>query len=360
MDVDNDRDDKAKRAAVDIVDRSVMMYLFNYKHCISLLLADADETYHVSAHDMSAALSSVDRMVSLLCGLGRFQQAVSLAHLCDEHSDLVIALWSERTGTHSIDRSSGHEIKMDLVVMALVRECLLADSTTMVDSKAAGRLMWLFNDLHRRGPGSANIVCPIRNKLDYELPGVAPMSSTDEKMKSSSLVWRHLGNLLVDLEVTRPKHHHNMRLHAVAVRSALAFNAMGNSRKVRFPLSLLSHFGGFSSEQPSKLTGDPSALLLLLIEFDHLEDACKIATRLIKQYDGVLISRIRNKQAASVTTPGVWLSYTTLDKVIIASERAMLMQQQRGEASLKGLRMHSEIMKRSLEEHFVLLLLNNV
>ena len=361
---------KKKASAVDIVDRSLLMHLFYCKHCISLVLADAEVAYNVSPLDLSAAHSSVDRLVALLCGLGRFQQAVSLASLCDDHPDLDTAVWSEKTGAHSVDDAAavGAEVKMDLVVTALARECVLADSSTaVVDSKAAAaatttRFMWLFNDQYRRGPGSASIVCPIRNRLDYEQQKTVSATNDDAHYQSnSSLVWHHLGNLLMDLEGARPKHQRNMRLHAVAVRSALAFNSMGNNRKVTFPLSLLNKFGGFSSEPLSKATsGDPSALLLLLLEFDHLEDACQIATRLIKQYDDVLITMIRSNQAASVVTPGLWLSYTVLDKVIIASERMLLLQGSASSSSLKALRMHAGIMKRTLEEHFALLLLNNV
>ena len=251
---------------------------------------------------------------------------------------------------------------MDLVITVLARECVLAaDSSTAISS----RFTWLFNDQYRRGPGSATIVCPIRNRLDYEqqqtVSVIAPQMATTYDAPhcqlNSSLVWHHLGNLLMNLEGARPKHKRDMRLHAVAVRSALAFNAMGNSKKVTFPLSLLNKFGGFSSEPLSKVTaGDPSALLLLLLEFDHVEDACQVATRLIRQYDDVLISiTMRSNQAASVVTPGVWLSYTVLDKVIIASERMLL----KGSAS-KSLRMHAGIMKRTLEEHFAMLLVNNM
>jgi len=350
-----------KTSAVDIVDRSLLMHLFYYKHCISLVLADAEAVYHVSPFDLSAAHSSLDRLVVLLCGLGRFHQAVSLASLCDDHPDLDIAAWSEKTGSHSVD-TVGAEVKMDLVITVLARECVLAaDSSTAISS----RFTWLFNDQYRRGPGSATIVCPIRNRLDYEqqqtVSVIAPQMATTYDAPhcqlNSSLVWHHLGNLLMNLEGARPKHKRDMRLHAVAVRSALAFNAMGNSKKVTFPLSLLNKFGGFSSEPLSKVTaGDPSALLLLLLEFDHVEDACQVATRLIRQYDDVLISiTMRSNQAASVVTPGVWLSYTVLDKVIIASERMLL----KGSAS-KSLRMHAGIMKRTLEEHFAMLLVNNM
>lgn len=353
---------RKKTSAVDIVDRSLLMHLFYYKHCISLVLADAEAVYHVSPFDLSAAHSSLDRLVVLLCGLGRFHHAVSLASLCDDHPDLDTAAWFEKTGSHSVD-TVGAEVKMDLVIMVLARECILAaDSSTAVGS----RFTWLFNDEYRRGPGSATIVCPIRNRLDYEqqqtVSVVAPQMATTydgapHSQLNSSLIWHHMGNLLMNLEGARPKHKRNMRLHAVAVRSALAFNAMGNSRKVTFPLSLLNKFGGFSSEPLSKVNaGDPSALLLLLLEFDHVEDACQVATRLIRQYDDVLISMtMRSNQAATVVTPGVWLSYTVLDKVIIASERMLL----KGSAS-KALRMHAGIMKRTLEEHFAMLLVNNV
>jgi hypothetical protein len=51
----------------------------------------------------------------------------------------------------------------------------------------------------------------------------------------------------------------------------------------------------------------------------------------------------------------VWLSYTVLDKVIIASERMLLK-----ESASKALRMHAGIMKRTLEEHFAMLLVNNM
>lgn len=204
----------------------------------------------------------------------------------------------------------------------------------------------------------------------YALPCSPPSTvaaSTGVSKDSDDACWQLLSQLLrcVGRSGGEQKNHQ----YGTAVRALLAFHANdradGAPTQLQLPRGLVDAFSTSVQQQPHEphaalgasqpgsdsSGGDPSALIRLFLEFGNLEDACLLASRLIRDCNASL------RSSPPPVSSKMFLPYTLIDQLIDHCHRQLPLLE------LSALEQHARhsaafnALNSNLQQHFALLIL---
>ncbi len=149
------------------------------------------------------------------------------------------------------------------------------------------------------------------------------------------------------------------RRYEAAVRALLSFHSSdsieGSPALLQLPRAIVDAFSGVSScssDASHARSGDPAALIRLLVEFEHLEEACLLAARMLNDCNAMLSSSAH--QAAKVTC----LPYTLFDLLIAHCQQQLDQLQISANNDSHRLKTAFEALTRSLQQHFSIMVLS--
>lgn len=290
---------------VELVDSNTLSLLFYLKYCLFMFLQESELLYNISTIEISSASECLDKLVLSLCSIGRYQEAISLTQLYDNvfnHYDSNLS-WLKKNSM--LNRSILTLDLTNIPIIALARESVL----TYYSGGNILKTVSILKDFYLKCPLNPIMPC-ISFYNDYCIENYSILPNKDD-----IVLWRNLISILSYLQ-SASINQVSKKWYAVALRAGL--NTVPNdSDSVVIPLSILDIYGGFCDNNNnnnsicSHIVGDPSSLLLLLLEFRHLECACRVVIQMIKQYH----EDFDNKQVHKLSHR-IILPYTIFDQLI--------------------------------------------
>ena len=192
----------------------------------------------------------------------------------------------------------------------------------------------------------------------YALPcapvTTAPLSDHSDE---TAECWQALDRLLRCLG--RGGGESRTRRYEAAVRALLSFHSSdsmeGSPAQLQLPRAIIDAFSGIRSSPSDESNaggGDPGALIRLLVEFEHLEDACLLAARMLNECNAVLSTSLH--RAAKVTC----LPYTLFDLLIAHCQQQLDRLQISTHSDSQRLKTAFDALTRSLQQHFSIMVLS--
>lgn len=291
---------------------------------------DAEQLYLTFARALAASKLLGSSSVGVV-GTG-LQSVLTLSNSSHLHAALSLAAMEDRASntTAVADLSL-----VDAAVMALTKLCVAPPS-----------------------PSSSRAYC--QAKVDaflfapYALPcapvTTAPLSSHCDETANC---WYALDRLLRCLG--RGGGESRTRRYEAAVRALLSFHSSdsmeGSPAQLQLPRALVDALAGVPS-LPDASSGDAGALIRLLVEFEHLEDACLLAARMVNECNAMLSA------STSRVPKMVCLPYTLFDLLIAHCQQHLDRLQISSSSDSARLKTAYEALTRALQQHFAIMVLS--
>lgn len=297
---------------------------------------DVEQLYLAFAREITAAKL---RFVGVSATGAGLQSVLALSNSCHLHASLSLAAMEDRA--NSAAAATAELPLVDVAVMALTKLCVAPPSLS-----------------------SSNVFCQARVDAflyaPYALPcrpvATAPASGRDDE---TAECWHALDRLLRCLG--RDGGEPSTRRYEAAVRALLAFHSSdsmeGSSAQLQLPRALIDAFSGFRSLSDTAINlagrGDAGSLIRLLVEFEHLEDACLLAARMVLECNTMLGSSAAHQPPKTTCLP-----YTLFDLLIAHCQQHLPRLQISAGGDALRLKTAYKTLTSSLEQHFAIMVLS--